>query len=57
MRSLLLDKNLLVLLLQKKKTKKNTPKTYKCDICGITKAKSNDLKDHKMAEKSREITL
>lgn len=53
MRSLLLDKNLLVLLLQKK----NTPKTYKCDICGITKAKSNDLKDHKMAEKSREITL
>ena len=57
MRSLLLDKNLLVLLLQKKKKKKNTPKTYKCDICGITKAKSNDLKDHKMAEKSREITL
>ena len=22
-------------------------KTYKCDICGVVKSKSNDLKDHK----------
>ena len=36
---------------------KKKPKVYKCNICGITKTKSNDLKDHKVSQHSKQKFL